>query len=56
MSLLVLESTGIVHAGCGGTYEPYSDGSMVCFCGAVYGLTVDDVQVSVPVVFLRDEC
>jgi hypothetical protein len=45
------------ETGCDGTYEPYSDGAMVCYCGSVSRLSTDDVEIfGVPLVPLIEAC
>lgn len=45
------------EAGCEGTYEPYSDGSLSCYCGSRSSLSVDDVTIlGLTLVFERAEC
>jgi len=41
---------------CDGFYQPYSDGSLSCYCGSVSHLSVDDVDISMVLVSTRDEC
>lgn len=52
-----VESFPCRERGCDGLYEPYSDGSVSCYQGHSSGLSVDDVEISGPVLVLAlDEC
>jgi len=43
--------------GCEGTYEPYRDGSLSCYCGSRSNLTVDDVEIlNMTIVYERSDC
>lgn len=53
--VLVLNEITIPHDGCDGDFQPYPDGSMMCYCGARLPVTSDDVFLGIPVVF-RDNC
>lgn len=45
------------ETGCEGTYEPYSNGSMVCYCGSVSRLSTDDVETSeIPLALVFEDC
>lgn len=45
------------EGGCDGTYEPFSDGSLSCYCGSRSSLSVDDVEVfGLTLVLDRGEC
>ena len=44
---LTIESTGIRHTGCDGTYEPIAEDMLSCYCGALMDLTAPGIDPSV---------
>jgi hypothetical protein len=57
MALLVeVNPVAIPHEGCDGSFRPYADGEMACYCGAKLPVTLDDANLNIPISVLRDDC